>query len=349
MSRSEQSYICSRPFQWCEVHPDGSVFLCCPAWLKRPIGNLLQQPIEQIWNGAVAQEIRKSILNGSFHNCSSKRCPYLQEKNWPVQTLATLADDQVGRALSAGSASLDFLPTQLNLCFDHSCNLACPSCRDELQQASGAALEQAEQIATIIHQELLPGAEIVTLSGFGDPFGSPTYRRLLLQLKRCDFPQLRQIHLHSNGQRLTPQMWASLPELQSLVAEIEISIDAATAATYQTNRRGGDFARLLENLEFLSQQPCRLILSLVVQQNNWREIPQLLKLADRFAAKVYLSQLVNWGTFSKQEFRQRAVHLPQHPEHEACRQLLRVLTDTDRIDFGNLRRWLDNKPAAIHD
>ena len=84
MSRSKQSYTCSRPFQWCEVHPDGSVFLCCPAWLKRPIGNLLQQPIEKIWNGAVAQEIRKSILNGSFHNCSKKRCPYLQEKSGPV-------------------------------------------------------------------------------------------------------------------------------------------------------------------------------------------------------------------------------------------------------------------------
>ncbi len=60
-----QQQICTRPFEWFEVPPDGSVFLCCPAWLKRSIGNLLQQSIYEIWNGPVAQEIRKSIFNGS--------------------------------------------------------------------------------------------------------------------------------------------------------------------------------------------------------------------------------------------------------------------------------------------
>jgi MoaA/NifB/PqqE/SkfB family radical SAM enzyme len=346
LTGSAQTYICSRPFEWCEIHPDGSVFFCCPAWLKRSIGNLLQQPIAEIWNGPVAQEIRKSILNGSFHNCSSKGCPHLNEKSRPVQKREALVTGKVQRAINTRAAQLGFLPTQLNLCFDQSCNLACPSCRGEFMQASGAALEQTERIAAIIHNELLPEAETVTLSGFGDPFGSPTYRKLLQGLNRNDFPRLRAVRLHSNGQLLTAQMWTLLPELQPLISELEISIDAANAATYGLNRPGGDFEKLLENLDFLSQQECRLSLSMVVQQNNLREIPQLVRLAEGYNARVYLSRLVNWGTFTRKEFQQRAVALPQHPEHAECRQLLRRFFDLPRVDLGILTALVKERSAA---
>jgi len=30
---------------------------------------------------------------------------------------------------------------------------------------------------------------------------------------------------------------------------------------------------------------------------------------------VYFSQLVNWGTYSEEEFRNRAIYLPAHPKH----------------------------------
>lgn len=114
------------------------------------------------------------------------------------------------------------------------------------------------------------------------------------------------------------------------------SIDAATAETYQLNRPGGDFIRLLTNLEFLSEQPCELTLSMVVQQNNWRELDQLLDLADRCNAGIYLSQLVNWGAFSRQEFNQRAVHLPQHPEHPDFVAKLEGISGQDGVELGNL-------------
>ena len=43
--------ICTQPFNWCEIHTDGSVFACCPSWLSEPLGNLLQTPFQDIWNG----------------------------------------------------------------------------------------------------------------------------------------------------------------------------------------------------------------------------------------------------------------------------------------------------------
>ncbi len=339
MNRTNQ-ISCSRPFEWFEVHPDGSVFVCCPAWLKRSVGNLLQQSLDEIWNGPLAQELRKSIHNGSFHNCSKKRCPHLLTQSPPVGPPGSIADRRVQAALTNNSSVLDYLPPQLNLCFDHSCNLACPSCRSAILQARDDDLQQAEQISEILLKELIPSAEVITLSGFGDPFGSPTYLRMLRQLDCSCHPQLRQIRLHSNGQLLSEQMWQSLPNLQQLISEVEISLDAATAATYQINRPGGDFGRLLENLQFLSRQHCELTLSMVLQQNNWRELEQLLELAENCNAKIYLSQLVNWGTFSSQEFQRRAVHLPQHPENPDFMKLLAKISKNDRVDPGNLQRWL---------
>jgi len=333
---TEQQPICTRPFEWFEVHPDGSTFLCCPSWLRRPVGNLLQQAIEEIWNGQVAREIRKSVLNGSFHNCSAKRCPHLVNKITPVRRGALLTDDKLRCTLNGFTGRAPYLPRQLNLCFDHSCNLSCPSCRKEIQTAKGDDLAQVEQIAAIIEAELLPHATSVTLSGFGDPFGSPTYLKLLHRLNRNEYPLLEQIRLHTNGQLLNEQMWQRMPELQPLVREVEISLDAASAQTYQINRPGGSFDQLLKNLKFLSTKDIRLTLSMVVQENNWREIPQLIELAHRFSAHIYLSQLVNWGTFTKEEFFQRAVHLNGHRDYQQFKELFQKITSVAQGISSNL-------------
>jgi len=336
LTLTEQTAICSRPFEWFEVHPDGSVFLCCPAWLKRPAGNLLRQSAEQIWNGPIAREIRKSILNGSFHNCSQSRCPHLLNRTTPICHPGHLADPVVQEAVATSRSVLAYRPRQLNLCFDHSCNLACPSCRRQQQVASGDELAQAQRISSIVQTELLPYAHTVTLSGFGDPFGSPTYLELLRKLNRQAYPQLEQVRLHTNGQMLDEQMWQSLSDLQRLVTEIEISLDAATEETYRLNRPGGNFDRLLQNLEFLSTTGCKLTLSMVIQQNNWQELPKLVTLAKRFQANIYLGQLVNWGTFSSEEYLQRAVQRAGHEQHGKLVDLLTGLSKEKQPILSNL-------------
>lgn len=334
MTLSEHRLICTRPFEWCEVHPGGQVFLCCPAWLKRPIGNILDQNIEQVWNSPVAREIRKSILNHSFHNCNRKRCPFLASRCEPVGLSGAIEDIDVRRAVEACHDRLSYMPKRLNLCFDHSCNLACPSCRPGQRQAQETERETCMQVSERIIEQLLPQATEITLSGFGDPFGSPTYLHFLHQLNRQTVPPA--LRLHSNGQLWTEQTWNSLPNLHHHVREAEISIDAATAETYAINRPGGSFARLLSNLAFLAQQPIPLTLSMVVQQNNYREIPAFITLAEQFNARAYFSQLVNWGTFERNDYLQRAVQLPDHPQHTEFRTIFNTIAAHFRVKPGNL-------------
>jgi len=331
---SDDLLTCTNPFEWFEVHPGGAVFLCCPAWLKAPVGNLLAEPVADVWNGAAARELRRSMLDGSFARCNRRRCPRLAAGSAPVCRLGAVPDAQVRAAIRERSVLLPYGPKKLNLCYDRSCNLSCPSCH-----AGGEAAEEggaAARISRRLVEEAGRDAETLVLSGYGDPFASPAYRGLLRAFRREDFPRLRRIDLLTNGQLWDEAMWRSMPGIHPYVQRAEISIDAATAATYAVNRRGGDFARLQRNLDFLRTLPIALKLSCVVQCNNFREMPAFVELGRKYGGRLYFSQLVNWGTFSREEFRTRAVHLPGHPEHAEFIGVLRQVAGCPEVDLGNL-------------
>ncbi|WP_291315037.1 radical SAM protein [Desulfuromonas sp.] len=328
--------VCTRPFEWFEVHPGGEVFLCCPAWLPRPVGNLLEEPAPEIWNGPRARELRKAVLNGTFHNCSRRRCPRLATGTGPVQSLAGVPRGPVGTALRQGESVLDYGPRVLNLCFDRSCNLACPTCRVAPYLAGGEEGARAARILETLRAEVFPGAAAIVLSGTGDPFASPLYRDLLRSVRAEDFPALERIELHTNGLLWDAAMWRSMEAVHPYVRAAEISVDAATSETYAAIRKGGDFPRLLRNLSYVASLPLDLKLSFVVQADNFREMPAFAELARRFGAAVYFSRLVNWGTFSREEFGRRAVHRLGHPEHGEFLAVLRRVASLSHVDPGNL-------------
>lgn len=336
MPQQHQTMICTRPFEWFEVHADGSVFLCCPAWLRRPAGNLLRQPINEIWNGPVAEEIRKSILNGSFHNCSARRCPSLASQRPPIKPITALVEGRVAEAIRKGQTRLEYPPVQLNLAYDLRCNLACASCRSSRSSLGAAEQIHLETIQKVVEQQLIPLITTLTLSGYGDPFASPGYLQILRRLSPETAPRLKCLRLHTNGQLFTPQTWDLLPGLHCLLQEVEISLDAASEETYRQNRQGGELGVVLENLAFLAGLPIKRRLSMVVQRNNWQEIPEFLQLAERYHAQAFLSPLVNWGTFSREEYLARAVHLPSHPDYPALQTLLENLPRSEEVDLGCL-------------
>jgi len=339
-----QRLICRNPFEWFEIHPDGQVFACCPAWLKQPLGNLLTDELADIWNGQSARALRQAIHDGSFRRCNRKRCPRLTCATPPVEPLAEVKEPALKDILDRKQTLLPWGPRRLNLCYDRSCNLACPSCRPGHFVPTTQQRQHAARLSEIVQRDLAAQARQLIISGTGDPFASDAYRHLLQGVDSRSYPLLESIHLHSNGLLWNAASWQAISAAEPYVQSAEISVDAASAATYALNR-GGDFAQLLGNLAFLSALPVAVTLSFVVQQNNFREMMDFVNLAHRFGFTVYFSQLVNWGTYRREEFRQRAVHLPEHPDHSVFRGLLQEVAGLQGVDIGNLRPLLHSTPS----
>ncbi len=319
---------CSKPFECLEVHEEGRAYLCCPRWLPVAAGELATAGVREIWNGARAREIRRSILDGSFRYCDREACPWLAGRSGPVSRLEDVRSPALRLAIRKNSDRLPRGPREINAAFDRSCNLSCPSCRSSVIVETGKR-ERLRALRETIEREALPDADLLYITGSGDPFGSPFFREWLRGLNRDRAGGLKAVRLHSNGLLWTREAWEGLPvSVRALIASAEISIDAATPETYAENRRGGSFERLLENLRFIgglrrSGALRSLDFSMVVQENNFAQMPDFARLGRRFGAdRVFFGRLENWGTFSAAEYSRRAVHRPEHPRNRELRNVL---------------------------
>jgi hypothetical protein len=196
-----------------------------------------------------------------------------------------------------------------------------------METAHGEAIVRIQKR---LEAEALADARLLYITGSGDPFGSPFFRRWLQTIDPAAMPRLERIHLHTNGLLWTPRIWASIPAAtRALVKSATISIDAASPETYAENRRGGEFATLLQRLAFIADLrrngPLQYLeIHMTVQLNNFQEMPAFVELGRRHACdRVTFHKVLDWGSFSADEYAARAIHLPKHPRHAELLAMLR--------------------------
>ncbi len=310
--------FCKSPFEFFEVSSNGNVFSCCPGWLPKPIGNLRTHDFMEVWNSDIAQDIRASILDGSYKYCRTKECPLIGSNSLPYKK--DVADPKLKEVTKNNATVLKHKPKILNLAYDRTCNLSCPSCRTETIAIKGQEYDEKLQLQERLLANGLNDARRMIVTGSGDPFASRLYQSLLEKLDSSQYPQLR-IHLMTNGLLFTKQAWEKWHKINKSIKSVQISIDAATEVTYRIVRRGGDFQRLLANLEFISGLRSKKILDFVslefvVQQKNYQEMARFVRLGKYFDFdRVAFYKIRNWGTFSSDEFKLQTVHSPEHPEY----------------------------------
>jgi len=335
--------FCSYPFTKATFSPSGNVFFCCPAWLDLPIGNIFKESFEDIWNSRTAQKIRRSILDENFKYCNPVNCPR-------IVSGAVKREPQWGKYdhfMETRNVVLETGPWKVSLNYDNSCNLYCKSCRNNV-----IVLPKEKQAELIRFQDSMLTSVFfkhikeITITGAGEALSSPVYMDLLSKINSREHPGLKMI-LRTNGLLLTPGNWKRLENIHYAVNAISISIDAACEDTYRRLRRGGDFNRLLKNLEFLKElkkeKPFKLWLHFVVQKANYREMSDFLRLAKKYNAdRVLFGKLFNLGTYEAEDYRDAAVHEPANPEFSRFKELLKdpVLKDPI-IRFQNLSNFVD--------
>ncbi len=304
-----KQYICKIPFEYMEVHHMG-VYACCPAWLPTKINDM--EDVRDSWNHPTMNKIRESILEGSYDVCNERLCPVLSElvNQKTVDRGFFITKDEF--------KNLDYThPKIINYSFDRSCNLSCPSCRKETLMANSDELKKIDWITKEIEDAYGKELRGLYISGTADPFVSKSFRKLLTNFDKNKYPNVTNIHLHTNAILFTKEMWKLMKPIQRLVTVVEVSVDAACEDTYSVLRRGGDWNVLIENLKFIATLPItEFRISMVVQDDNFMEMEDFYNLMYgifKGKARIFFTKDDNWGTFSNEEFFEKEIFNENHP------------------------------------
>ena len=319
--RKSEGKFCKNPFDQFEIHPNGMVSVCCMSWLPEKIGNVKEESVKEVFNSEKAQEIRESILDGSFKYCDHKLCPYIQNGSLPDKEEVT---DPRHKSIIKNNKTKDLEPTFYNLCYDESCNLSCPSCRkNKILYYEGKVYEEKKKIQDNIIKHIFGKPHdnycLINVTGSGDPFGSKLFRELLFSIDGEKFPRVF-FNLQTNGVMFTPKYWEKMKRIQKNINTVMVSYDAGTPETYKITRRGGDWDQLQKNMKFLSSLRQKglineLRIDCVVQKANYKELDKLVKIGlDLKVDKVFFSLLVDWGTWTPEIYKQNCIWKKTHPE-----------------------------------
>ena len=172
------------------------------------------------------------------------------------------------------------LPRELQVEVTGACNLRCAMClvryREPLDRHEASL--GFERFKALV--DALPDLETVTLQGLGEPLMAPDLFRML------EYGAARGLRMgfNTNATLLTR---ATAERLVTASLEwLHISIDGATAATYESIRAGSRFAKVEHNVRGLvdvmrtrgAARP-RLSLVFVAMRRNLAELPAVVRLA----------------------------------------------------------------------
>ena len=318
--------ICKYPFERMEILENG-VHQCCASWLHLSIGNLKTQSSDEVWNSPNAQAVRKSVLDGSYRYCSKILCPEIQGNRLFSAEELKNSSPEWKKIIEEKKTHLEETPKALNLVYDRTCNLFCPSCRRERFAIDAETRKIYEEMQERSVIPMLKKAKHVCITGSGDPFASKIFRQLLSAINKTDFPDLK-VEIMTNGMLLTRKEWEKFSHLSGQICKLRVSIDAATKETHELLRRGAKWETMLENMKFFGELYQQKVvdtyhLIFIVQSENFREMGDAVSLAKEVGANlIEFYKISNWGTFSEEEFRNKTPFNESHPLHDEFKRCM---------------------------
>ncbi|HEY1856516.1 SPASM domain-containing protein [Acidocella sp.] len=327
--------FCPVPFDEAYINPDGDTFLCCAAILPVPIGNVFREKSwDDIWNSKTAQEIRGSILDGTYKYCNKRSCPTILN-NALMQSTSLLNEDtkefrraRWRQAIANQDVRIDGALFS-DLGYDISCNLSCPQCRLDLIVLDKPGYARLDNLREGMIDDLLGKLRNVRISSGGEALFSRHFRALLADISPQRCPNLTHMELLTNGMLFDRRQWDTFKNIHYLKINLVVSIDASSKQTFESIRRKGRWERMVANLEFARElretgRLTKFTISYAVQTENFHDMPRLVEMAERLHVdEIAFFKLENVGTYSEDEYRQRNIAEPSHPLHSEFLDVLR--------------------------
>jgi hypothetical protein len=310
-------FVCPEPFNRFDIGPSGEVLVCCGHWLPTSIGDFQRDSVPEILNSPAALKIRRSVTDGTYKYCNHLECGAMTQGT--LARFEELTDARARKAVETGDHHVDGVENVL-FAFDQSCNLSCPSCRQEMIIER---VSKSDEKARAVEEKLLPllpRIKVLNLNPAGELFASKPSRKLLelINDERC--PDLL-IDIISNGTLFSETEWNKFPGVHNKVRSVRISVDAAHKSTFEKLRRLGQHDIFVRNMGFLSGLRAKgtipeLKFSFTYQRDNFLEMPDFVAFCREMNCDfVIFERLQNLGAFTGDEYRQRAVHSRDHASY----------------------------------
>ena len=172
------------------------------------------------------------------------------------------------------------LPRELQVEVTGACNLRCRMCLVSYRTALGRTSGSMDLATFKALVDELPELEVVTMQGLGEPLLAPDFFPMLEYLAERGI----RTGFNTNGTLLTRERAERLVQLG--VEWLHVSLDGATAGTYETIRRGSRLELVQENVRGLvravreagAEKPT-LELVFVAMRRNLHELSAVVRLA----------------------------------------------------------------------
>lgn len=343
---------CLKPFVRMEFNKDGEVYFCCPMFsVQGPVGNILTDSIDTIWNGQKIREIRKKFYEGKIEGyCNAKYCPIVSSpdivnldeevRKWPY-----LKD--VMKPIKKQSDRLWTMPKIIEIADNGQCNLRCKMCiSNESYIPTNPRL--TKRIFDYALPALLPTSAYLNLAGNGDPIFRKESREFLQKFNPKKYPHLK-VNLLTNGLLMNPGIWKSMQHVR--FANIAVSVDAASELTYK-NVRGGNWQILQRNLQFLSDLRKAnkfesFHINFIVMRSNYKEMVDFARMGIKLGCDcVYFSKIFgvtpdcvdeNIFLFNDRKIIKEIKHILKDP-----------IFDNPRVDVNNLLHFDESIASSVH-
>jgi molybdenum cofactor biosynthesis enzyme MoaA len=303
----QKQMFCTRPFTNIEVRSDENIYLCCCGWTEYPVGNWAIDSFEAIWNGERAREFRRTILDGSYRLCKSKRCIHYSV-DLPFYTREEI--NEKFHEVCPPPKTVDF-------CHEKICNVRCVMCRDKHIHNTKEEIGLLDSRIETVFLPMTVNAELVIINGEGEALASKHCRKLMKTISQKN--QSVKFSIRSNGVLTDKNNFESLGILDK-IDSVVISLHAVKKRTYDRIVLDSDFDRIIKNIEWLSSMKKagnikHFTLVSVVSRLNYREMISFVKLAKKYNAMVNFLEYFSWGTKMGQQYVKMAVFKEYHPQY----------------------------------
>ncbi|MGB5637103.1 MAG: radical SAM protein [Waterburya sp.] len=201
--------------------------------------------------------------------------------------------DRLLMQLSKRFPNLSFSPRSIQIECTTRCNLKCTFCEISYWTETPADLEFDNVQQMVAH---LPKLKRIDLTGIGEALVNNNFFEIVKFLKDKGI----YITLNDNFTLMTEQTARRIIDLG--IDQIFLSLDGATADTYESIRRGAKFERVIANVKRLvalkqemgSKLP-EVKINTVVCNTNYQELPAIIEIAHEVG--IGMVQFVNIVTF----------------------------------------------------